>query len=131
MSLSSWPKVARCLLTYGASAPRCYATGQAATETHVASDCLLQHLTGPHNGKSFLKAQPRYRLMFHLFPLGIAVISLNRAVSKNAIGMKFIKDLQRHVAALKNEHKDSTRAIILKSNADKVFCAGADLKVSA
>ena len=57
---------------------------------------------------------------------GIVLLTLNRPKSKNALGRQIISEFQQHVKQLADD--GSARVIIINSNVDGVFCAGADLK---
>ncbi len=62
----------------------------------------------------------------------IRVLSLNRPHARNAISLQLLRDLKRHVQMLREEGgKGSTRVLILASEVDNCFCAGADLKERA
>ncbi len=57
---------------------------------------------------------------------GIATLSLNRHDGKNSLSKAMIEEFNQAVAEL---HKDrNVKVVVVKSNVDKVFCAGADLK---
>lgn len=62
----------------------------------------------------------------------IRVLSLNRPSARNAISKQLLTDLRREVDAIHNESlggkSGPTRAVILSSESDSCFCAGADLK---
>lgn len=59
----------------------------------------------------------------------ITVLSLNRPKARNAISQQLLSELNGVVEGLhKEEGKGSTRALILSSECDNAFCAGADLK---
>lgn len=59
----------------------------------------------------------------------ITVLSLNRPQARNAISKQLLTELSDVVEGLQREGgKGSTRALILASEADNCFCAGADLK---
>ncbi|KAF2764833.1 ClpP/crotonase [Teratosphaeria nubilosa] len=59
----------------------------------------------------------------------IAVISLNRPRARNAISTQLLSELSGAVEGLHREGgAGSTRALILASECDDAFCAGADLK---
>lgn len=60
---------------------------------------------------------------------GISVISMNRPQVKNAIGKLFLSQLENHLYTLK--HCRNTRVVIIKSDVENTFCAGADLKERA
>lgn len=60
---------------------------------------------------------------------GIVHLSLNRDKGKNSFSKQFLNDFTDTVAYLHND--ESIRVLILKSNINKVFCAGADLKERA
>ena len=74
------------------------------------SPILLQNHPAPHSGT-------------------IRVLLLNKADTRNALSQRLVTDLRRHVDEIKAEGSTGgTRALILASNVDKAFCAGADLK---
>ncbi|GAB1737225.1 hypothetical protein NU219Hw_g1156t1 [Hortaea werneckii] len=59
----------------------------------------------------------------------ISVLSLNRPSARNAISKQLLSELNGVVEGLHAEGvKGSTRALILASESDHAFCAGADLK---
>ncbi|KAJ3255113.1 hypothetical protein HDU77_003796 [Chytriomyces hyalinus] len=60
---------------------------------------------------------------------GIALITFNRPHARNALGKTFMDQFRRGLAHLRFD--DSVRVVVLRSNVDRVFCAGADLKERA
>lgn len=62
----------------------------------------------------------------------ITVVSLNRPQARNAISKQLLSELSSVVDGLHRESEGgktgSTRALILASESDQAFCAGADLK---
>ena len=59
----------------------------------------------------------------------IAVLSLNRPKARNALSRALLSELSGVIEGLHAEGgKGSTRALILASESDDAFCAGADLK---
>ena len=60
---------------------------------------------------------------------GIAVFSMNKPSTKNAISRNFLTQLQNALDAVKFDK--NLRAFILKSDVPGTFCAGADLKERA
>lgn len=59
----------------------------------------------------------------------IKLIEMNRPKAKNAISRQLLKDLSHEVEAIHEEKSASqTRAVIIASAPNDVFCAGADLK---
>lgn len=77
------------------------------TET---SPIKVQHYPAPHSGT-------------------IRVLLLDRPEARNALSRRLIADLGRHVNEIQAEGgKGGTRALIIASNTDKAFCAGADLR---
>ncbi|KAK5173197.1 uncharacterized protein LTR77_003319 [Saxophila tyrrhenica] len=59
----------------------------------------------------------------------ITVLSLNRPAARNALSTQLLSELNGVVEGLHREGgKGSTRALILASESDDAFCAGADLK---
>lgn len=76
----------------------------------LSSTIKLSNIPAPHAGE-------------------IAVLSLNRSKARNAINTQLLGELSRVVEQLHSEGpKSSTRALILASESDDAFCAGADLK---
>ncbi|KLJ09137.1 methylglutaconyl-CoA hydratase [Blastomyces silverae] len=62
----------------------------------------------------------------------IRVLLLNRPEARNAISRQLLDSLTKHVNSIEAEKGDGpTRALVLASNADAAFCAGADLKERA
>lgn len=59
----------------------------------------------------------------------IKILSLNRPKARNAISKQLLAELQREVDTIHAEPVGGpTRALILASESDAAFCAGADLK---
>jgi methylglutaconyl-CoA hydratase len=65
----------------------------------------------------------------------IKILKLDRPEARNAISKKLLNDLKTEIESLKlfpadgkGAERDSVRALIIASNVDGVFCAGADLK---
>lgn len=59
----------------------------------------------------------------------IRVLLLNRPDARNALSRKLLDTLEKHVDDIGAENgAGATRALILASNVDSSFCAGADLK---
>ena len=59
----------------------------------------------------------------------ISVLSLNRPRSRNALSRQLLSELGGVIEGLHAEGgKGSTRALIIASESDDAFCAGADLK---
>jgi len=62
----------------------------------------------------------------------IRILSLNRPAARNAISRQLLTELTQQVNSLHNEgDQGSTRALILASDIETSFCAGADLKERA
>ncbi|KAK2737292.1 hypothetical protein FQN57_000376 [Myotisia sp. PD_48] len=62
----------------------------------------------------------------------IRVLLLNRPQARNAISRELLNSLGKHIDAISAEEgKGATRALVLASNVDASFCAGADLKERA
>lgn len=59
----------------------------------------------------------------------ITILTLNRPASKNAISRALLHELRTHITAVQSEKNGETRALVIGSAIDGVFCAGADLKV--
>ena len=59
----------------------------------------------------------------------IRILSLNRPSARNAISKQLLSELRQEVEEISKEGEDGpTRALILASESDQAFCAGADLK---
>lgn len=59
----------------------------------------------------------------------IRVLLLDSPHNRNALSRRFCDDLRRYIDEVKAEGKQGAiRALVIASNVDKVFCAGADLK---
>ena len=59
----------------------------------------------------------------------IRLLLLDSPHNRNALSRRFCNELRTHIDEVKAEGKDgSIRALVIASNVDKVFCAGADLK---
>lgn len=59
----------------------------------------------------------------------IRVLLLDRPEARNALSRRLVSDLRQHVSEIQAEKGSGpTRALILASNTDKAFCAGADLR---
>ncbi|CAO2656305.1 Nn.00g051080.m01.CDS01 [Neocucurbitaria sp. VM-36] len=62
----------------------------------------------------------------------IRILSLNRPAARNAISRQLLAELNHQVNSIHDEgDAGSTRALILASDVDSSFCAGADLKERA
>lgn len=62
----------------------------------------------------------------------IRVLLLNRPEARNAISRQLLDSLTKHVNSIDAEKGDGpTRALVIASNVDAAFCAGADLKERA
>ncbi|KAF2827463.1 ClpP/crotonase [Ophiobolus disseminans] len=73
----------------------------------------VTHVPAPHSGS-------------------IRILSLNRPAARNAISRQLLAELSHQINSIHNEgEKGSTRALILASDIDTSFCAGADLKERA
>lgn len=85
---------------------RCYSTAQ---EPTIKSNSI----PAPHSGS-------------------IRVLSLNRPSARNAISRQLLAELSKHVEEVAAEGESGgTRALVLASESDASFCAGADLKERA
>ncbi len=74
------------------------------------SPIVVQHHPAPHSG-------------------GIRVLLLDRPANRNALSRRLLTDLRKHVQHIQDEGGvGGTRALIIASNNDNAFCAGADLK---
>lgn len=74
---------------------------------------------------------PAVRAVQHPAPHAghIRVLLLDQPHNRNALSRRLCNDLRRHVDEVKAEGPNGpTRALVVASNVDKVFCAGADLK---
>jgi methylglutaconyl-CoA hydratase len=62
----------------------------------------------------------------------IRILSLNRPAARNAISRQLLAELSHEINSIHDEGDNgSTRALILASEVDSSFCAGADLKERA
>jgi methylglutaconyl-CoA hydratase len=62
----------------------------------------------------------------------IRVLLLNRPETRNALSRQLVDSLASHFDSIAAERGDGpTRALIVSSNVDAAFCAGADLKERA
>ncbi|KAF2800833.1 ClpP/crotonase [Melanomma pulvis-pyrius CBS 109.77] len=62
----------------------------------------------------------------------IRILSLNRPAARNAISRQLLTELNHQIDSIHNEGETgATRALILASEVDASFCAGADLKERA
>lgn len=62
----------------------------------------------------------------------IRILSFNRPAARNAISKQLLAELNHQVTSIHNEGEaGATRALILASEVDSSFCAGADLKERA
>lgn len=78
--------------------------------TSLSSTIKLQHVPAPHAGS-------------------ITVLSLNRPRSRNALSRQLLSELNEIIEGLHAEQaRGGTRALVLASESDDAFCAGADLK---
>lgn len=76
----------------------------------LGSSIKLSSIPAPHSGS-------------------ITVVSLNRPAARNALSRGLLGELNDVVEGLHREGgKGSTRALVLASESDAAFCAGADLK---
>ncbi|KAK5098938.1 hypothetical protein LTR70_000943 [Exophiala xenobiotica] len=93
---------------------------------------LLQYQRYAITQKRFLSADPSpIVVQHHLAPHsgGIRVLLLDRPANRNALSRRLIADLRKHIQHIKDEGGvGGTRALIIASNNDNAFCAGADLK---
>lgn len=59
----------------------------------------------------------------------IRILSLNRQAARNALSRKLLYELRDQIQSIHSEGLHGpTRALVLASEVDSVFCAGADLK---
>lgn len=62
----------------------------------------------------------------------VRVLLLNRPKARNAISRQLLETLSKQVNSIAAENGDGpTRALVVASNVDAAFCAGADLKERA
>jgi enoyl-CoA hydratase/carnithine racemase len=78
-------------------------------------------------GTSFLQ-QSIDSIWIGYLKLGIVEVRLDRPDAKNAIGKEMLKGIQRAIEIVNAD--SSTNVVMLSSSVPRVFCAGADLKVS-
>ncbi|KAK5238592.1 hypothetical protein LTR47_000335 [Exophiala xenobiotica] len=94
------------LRTFHSSYRRNYASSSAAADSPIK----VQYRDAPHSGQ-------------------IRILLLDRPEARNALSRRLISDLRKHITEIQAEKgTGSTRALILASNTDKAFCAGADLR---
>ncbi|KAF1808461.1 methylglutaconyl-CoA hydratase [Eremomyces bilateralis CBS 781.70] len=87
---------------------RCRCTGRAYSTAEPP--LLTTSIPAPHNGR-------------------ILVLSLNRPSVRNALSVALVSSLNSTLAEIHSEGASGpTRAVIVASNVDSAFCAGADLK---
>lgn len=63
-----------------------------------------------------------------LWLTGIIEVSLNRPGARNAIGTEILRGLKHTFETISED--SSANVVMISSSVPKVFCAGADLKVS-
>lgn len=84
--------------------------------------------------RAFSTAAPTPLINVHTVPAPhtgkIKLLTLNRPTAKNAISRALLKELSDHVSAIHSGKDKETRVLVIGSEVDGVFCAGADLKVS-
>ena len=91
------------LKSAGQHQQRCYASS-------LAAALKISSIPAPHAGT-------------------ITVLSLDRPKARNAISQQLLSELNGVVEGLHREQGEgSTRALIIASECDDAFCAGADLK---
>lgn len=62
----------------------------------------------------------------------VRVLLLNRPDARNALSTQMLDSLSDHIHSISAEQgQGPTRALVIASNADSAFCAGADLKERA
>lgn len=62
----------------------------------------------------------------------VRVLQLNRPKARNAISCELLENLSTQVSSIAAENGSGpTRALVVASNVDAAFCAGADLKERA
>ena len=84
--------------------------GSYACYSALSSSVKITSIPAPHSGS-------------------ITVLSLNRPQARNALSRQLLGELSDVVEGLHREGgKGTTRALILASEVDNAFCAGADLK---
>ena len=78
--------------------------------TSLTSTIKLSSVPAPHSGS-------------------ITIVSLNRPKARNALSRDLLSELSSIIESIHAEGpKGSTRALVLASESDAAFCAGADLK---
>ena len=88
-------------------ASRCISIRHSSTSTSLIN---IRSIPAPHSGS-------------------IRVLSLNNPQTRNAISRALLTELASHINEIYTEGpQGSTRAVILASDIDTSFCAGADLK---
>lgn len=90
-------------------------TRQSCTMLVRHHDCILPHKREPQTNITSCGS-------------GVVAVSLERPHAKNALGRTLLEQLEEAIASIQRD--DHVRAVILQSKVPKVFCAGADLKVT-
>ncbi|KAL7747745.1 hypothetical protein RI367_006867 [Sorochytrium milnesiophthora] len=96
-------------LTWAVCAPKIATFVSAASASATSSssrECYIDYLDGKDSG--------------------IALLSLNRPAAKNALSKNLLSEFRECIEELR--FSSTTRVTILRSQVDRVFCAGADLK---
>lgn len=100
--------------------------------THKAATRLLVSHGGSSTGRAcYSSLQSKIKISSIPAPHAgsITIVSLNRPQARNAISTQMLSELSRIVDTVHSEgEKGSTRALIVTSEIDQAFCAGADLK---
>ncbi|KAF2869177.1 ClpP/crotonase-like domain-containing protein [Massariosphaeria phaeospora] len=93
---------------------------------------LTRHIPTRHHSPSYSTA-PTPTITSTSVPAphcgSIRILSLNRPAARNAISRQLLAELTQHITSIHDEGANgATRALILASEVDASFCAGADLK---
>ena len=102
-----------------------------ATRSNVFAQCARQTLAASYSSASGTSLTSPIKISTIPAPHTgeITVVSLNRPKARNAISRQLLTELKGIVDQVHSEGvSGSTRALILTSESDDAFCAGADLK---
>jgi len=101
--------VTRSALRYGSARLRTRGASYACYSS-LSSSLKISSVPAPHSGS-------------------ITVVSLNRPAARNALSRQLLGELSDVIEGLHREGgKGTTRALVISSESDASFCAGADLK---
>ena len=93
----------------------------------------LLSISHPHHRTLITSSSPTPTINVRTIPAphsgSIRILSLNRPSARNAISVQLLNELSHQIKSIHAEgEKGPTRALIIASDIDTAFCAGADLK---